>query len=79
LLFHSVLWSSFISLVPAGALLKYEPASNVPKMSGHVLLSGVVRRQNVFMEGASGVRDAIQAYVKAVKDGSFPVDDTHGW
>ena len=32
-----------------------------------------------FMEGASGVRDAIQAYVKAVKDGSFPVDDTHGW
>ena len=32
-----------------------------------------------FMEGASGVRDAIQAYVKAVKEGSFPVDDTHGW
>ena len=32
-----------------------------------------------FMDGASGVRDAMQAYVKAVKDGSFPVDDTHGW
>lgn len=32
-----------------------------------------------FMDGAGNVREAMQAYVKAVKDGSFPVDDTHGW
>ena len=32
-----------------------------------------------FMEGAGSVREAMQAYVRAVKDGSFPVDDTHGW
>ena len=32
-----------------------------------------------FMDGASSVREAMQAYVQAVKDGSFPVDDRHGW
>ena len=32
-----------------------------------------------FMEGAPGVRGAMQAYVRAVKDGSFPVNATHAW
>jgi len=32
-----------------------------------------------FMEGAGGVRDAIEGYVKAVKSGSFPVDAEHAW
>jgi 3-methyl-2-oxobutanoate hydroxymethyltransferase len=32
-----------------------------------------------FMDDASSVRGAMQTYVRAVKDGSFPVDDVHGW
>jgi len=32
-----------------------------------------------FMDGAPSVREAMQAYVRAVKDGSFPVDAQHGW
>ncbi len=32
-----------------------------------------------FMEGAHSVRGAMQAYVHAVKDGSFPVNATHAW
>ena len=32
-----------------------------------------------FMDGAGGVREAIETYVKAVKDGSFPVDAQHAW
>ena len=32
-----------------------------------------------FMEGAGSVREAMVAYVRAVKDGSFPIDDIHAW
>jgi 3-methyl-2-oxobutanoate hydroxymethyltransferase len=32
-----------------------------------------------FMEGAGGVREAIEAYVRAVKDGSFPDEAVHAW
>ena len=32
-----------------------------------------------FMDGASSVREAMEAYVRAVKDVSFPVDAQHGW
>jgi 3-methyl-2-oxobutanoate hydroxymethyltransferase len=32
-----------------------------------------------FMAGAPGVREAIQAYVAAVKDGSFPDNTLHAW
>ena len=32
-----------------------------------------------FMDGAPGVAAAMAAYVKAVKDGSFPVDSQHAW
>ena len=32
-----------------------------------------------FMEGAGSVRGAMEAYVKAVKGGSFPVNATHAW
>ena len=32
-----------------------------------------------FMDGASSVRDAMAAYVAAVKDGSFPDDNLHAW
>lgn len=32
-----------------------------------------------FMDGSSSVRGAIEAYVRAVKDGSFPVDAQHAW
>ncbi len=32
-----------------------------------------------FMDDASSVRGAMQTYVRAVKEGSFPVDDVHGW
>jgi 3-methyl-2-oxobutanoate hydroxymethyltransferase len=32
-----------------------------------------------FMHGSSGVQDAIATYVKAVKDGSFPVNAEHAW
>lgn len=32
-----------------------------------------------FMDGAHSVRDAMAAYVKAVKDGSFPDDALHAW
>ncbi len=32
-----------------------------------------------FMGDAGGVMEAMQAYVRAVKDGSFPVDAEHAW
>ena len=32
-----------------------------------------------FMDGAANVRGAIEAYVRAVKDGKFPVDSIHAW
>nr|MCU0942957.1 3-methyl-2-oxobutanoate hydroxymethyltransferase [Hydrogenophaga sp.] len=32
-----------------------------------------------FMEGATSVREAMAAYVKAVKDSSFPDDQLHAW
>ena len=32
-----------------------------------------------FMQGHSGVLDAMRAYVQAVKDGSFPVNEEHAW
>jgi 3-methyl-2-oxobutanoate hydroxymethyltransferase len=32
-----------------------------------------------FMAETSSIRGAIEAYVAAVKDGSFPVDALHGW
>jgi len=32
-----------------------------------------------FMDGAGSVREAMAAYVRAVKDGSFPIDDLHAW
>jgi 3-methyl-2-oxobutanoate hydroxymethyltransferase len=32
-----------------------------------------------FMDGTGSVRGAMQAYVRAVKDGSFPVDAQHAW
>ncbi len=32
-----------------------------------------------FMDGAGSVRGAMEAYVHAVKDGSFPVNATHAW
>lgn len=32
-----------------------------------------------FMDGCSSVREAMAAYVKAVKDGSFPDDVQHAW
>jgi 3-methyl-2-oxobutanoate hydroxymethyltransferase len=32
-----------------------------------------------FMDGSGSVRGAIEAYVRAVKDGSFPVDAQHAW
>jgi 3-methyl-2-oxobutanoate hydroxymethyltransferase len=32
-----------------------------------------------FMSGAPGVREAMQAYVAAVKDGSFPDNSQHAW
>ena len=32
-----------------------------------------------FMEGAGSVRGAMEAYVKCVKDGSFPVNTAHAW
>ena len=32
-----------------------------------------------FMEGAPSVRGAMEAYVRAVKDGSFPVNSAHAW
>jgi 3-methyl-2-oxobutanoate hydroxymethyltransferase len=32
-----------------------------------------------FMDDASSVRGAMETYVRAVKEGSFPVDDIHGW
>ena len=32
-----------------------------------------------FMDGADSVRDAMAAYVRAVKDGSFPDDQLHAW
>ncbi len=32
-----------------------------------------------FMDEASSVRGAMESYVRAVKEGHFPVDDVHGW
>jgi len=32
-----------------------------------------------FMTGAAGIREAMQAYVAAVKDGSFPDNTLHAW
>jgi 3-methyl-2-oxobutanoate hydroxymethyltransferase len=32
-----------------------------------------------FMDGADSVRDAMAAYVAAVKNGSFPDDGLHAW
>ena len=32
-----------------------------------------------FMDGAGGVREAMQAYVQAVKNGTFPDDSLHAW
>jgi 3-methyl-2-oxobutanoate hydroxymethyltransferase len=32
-----------------------------------------------FMAGAPGIAEAMQAYVRAVKDGSFPDDSLHAW
>jgi 3-methyl-2-oxobutanoate hydroxymethyltransferase len=32
-----------------------------------------------FMDGATGVRDAMVRYVAAVKDNSFPQNDVHAW
>jgi len=32
-----------------------------------------------FMDGATGVRGAMEAYVRAVKDGSFPDNAVHAW
>mgnify|MGYP006276055391 FL=1 len=32
-----------------------------------------------FMQGHGGVLDAMRAYVQAVKDGSFPVNEQHAW
>ncbi len=32
-----------------------------------------------FMDDAGNVRGAMEAYVKAVKEGSFPVDALHAW
>lgn len=32
-----------------------------------------------FMDGAGGIEQALRAYVRAVKDGSFPEDGVHAW
>ena len=32
-----------------------------------------------FMADAPGIAQALQAYVRAVKDGSFPDDALHAW
>jgi 3-methyl-2-oxobutanoate hydroxymethyltransferase len=32
-----------------------------------------------FMADAPGIAQALQAYVRAVKDGSFPDDSLHAW
>ncbi len=32
-----------------------------------------------FMQGASGIDAAFSAYVRAVKDGTFPLNDQHAW
>jgi 3-methyl-2-oxobutanoate hydroxymethyltransferase len=32
-----------------------------------------------FMEDAASVRGAFEAYVTAVKNGTFPVDELHAW
>jgi 3-methyl-2-oxobutanoate hydroxymethyltransferase len=32
-----------------------------------------------FMDGATSIRGAMEAYVAAVKDGTFPVDAIHAW
>ncbi|HOB96901.1 MAG TPA: 3-methyl-2-oxobutanoate hydroxymethyltransferase, partial [Aquabacterium sp.] len=32
-----------------------------------------------FLQGAPGVREAMEAYVQAVKVGSFPDDQQHAW
>jgi 3-methyl-2-oxobutanoate hydroxymethyltransferase len=42
-------------------------------------LGRVPRFVRNFMAQAGGVREAFQAYVNAVKAGSFPVDEEHAW
>jgi len=42
-------------------------------------LGRVPRFVRNFMAQAGGVREAFQAYVNAVKTGSFPVDEEHAW
>ena len=32
-----------------------------------------------FMADSASIRGAMEAYVAAVKDGSFPVNDVHAW
>ncbi len=32
-----------------------------------------------FMDGSDGVKGAMESYVRAVKDGSFPDDAKHAW
>jgi 3-methyl-2-oxobutanoate hydroxymethyltransferase len=32
-----------------------------------------------FMDGAASVREAMEAYVQAVKNGSFPDNALHAW
>ena len=42
-------------------------------------LGKMARFVHNFMDGAPSVRGAMEAYVRAVKDGSFPVNATHAW
>ncbi|MDB5886285.1 MAG: ketopantoate hydroxymethyltransferase [Polaromonas sp.] len=42
-------------------------------------LGKMARFVHNFMDGAPSVRGAMEAYVRAVKDGSFPVNAVHAW
>ena len=42
-------------------------------------LGKMARFVHNFMDGAPSVRGAMEAYVRAVKNGSFPVNATHAW
>ena len=44
-----------------------------------VNLGKMARFVHDFMADAGSVRGAIEAYVRAVKDGRFPIDDQHAW
>jgi 3-methyl-2-oxobutanoate hydroxymethyltransferase len=44
-----------------------------------VNLGKIPRFVHNFMTTASSVRSAMEAYVRAVKEGSFPVNDVHAW